>query len=185
MAWVRALVAATPPVVLPIGITDPAAPFVRSQADSAASRSPVTPSMTSWPARSRSVSDAAASVRLAVVGVGRTTGTVAVTSAVPVGVGAVGLPLCAGGEGEGGHAERGRRCGASGRRQTERQRRGRSRPPSVSAGWIQYWPRAIVGTSRPVAIAWMSGWISTDASGPMMWAPSRRLVVLSASSFTK
>src|SRR5665647_3096022 len=43
---------------------------------------------------------------------------------------------------------------------------------SVRAGWIQYWPRAIVRASSPVAIAWMAGWMSVDACGPRMWQPS-------------
>ena len=42
---------------------------------------------------------------------------------------------------------------------------------SGSAGWIQYWPRAMSCAVRPKLIAWISGWISDDAWWPMMWAP--------------
>ena len=34
---------------------------------------------------------------------------------------------------------------------------------SGSAGWIQYWPRAMSWPARPKLIAWMIGWISDEA----------------------
>lgn len=39
---------------------------------------------------------------------------------------------------------------------------------SGSAGWIQYWPVAISRAPSPNDIAWISGWITDDACGPMM-----------------
>ena len=37
----------------------------------------------------------------------------------------------------------------------------------------------------PNDMAWISGWITTEASGPMMWAPSNRPVPRSASTLQK
>ena len=56
---------------------------------------------------------------------------------------------------------------------------------SGSAGWIQYWPSATWRAVWPSDIAWMSGWITVAASGPMMWAPSSRPLSGSARTLAK
>ena len=70
------------------------------------------------------------------------------------------------------------RIGA-GRRATSQSLRSSSAFSTTSAiaGWIQYWPRAIALAGVPKLIAWISGWMSDDACGPMMCAPSSSLVV--------
>ena len=59
---------------------------------------------------------------------------------------------------------------------------------SGSAGWIQYWPRAMSWAGRPKLIACTTGWISDDAGtvyayarniasghGPVLHAGSERV----------
>ena len=56
---------------------------------------------------------------------------------------------------------------------------------SVSAGWIQYCPRAISATPRPKLMAWIRGWISVEACSPMRCAPINRPVAGSAISLQR
>ena len=58
-----------------------------------------------------------------------------------------------------GQQARSRRLRAAGRA-------GRSRTSSGSAGWIQYWPRAISVAVSPNDIAWISGWITDRGVRP-------------------
>ena len=56
---------------------------------------------------------------------------------------------------------------------------------SGSAGWIQYCPQAMVRASNPNDIAWINGWITVAAYGPMMCAPRSRPDPRSASTLQK